>query len=738
PETTARSLPPTPLDPRASPACPTADPPTAGLLDTRGPVGSRRARPPAGFPALKSGGQGPVVRDRPPVSVRGVGRLIARGAAPTGRDWCPVSATAARDFLGKQSFGSFALSVQRIQSSSAGRSDFYVPAAAMTASETVVGFDVPTPSFAFPSYFDAAASADHHSGQQGADVHRLGLADGGYLPPRASQAVGLIAPGSSCGLADGLLQQLKNVPHFANPPGGQVYAPIAPSDPYAAGFVDLDHSEFQSYGPLQGSASAADGGDARGTWEVPVQTITPYPNVSGFRIPHPLPWEAAADGCFGGDAVSAAADALHQTLVGGEGLNAIASEPNSPKGLLGGNSPLNACLVYVQRGRFVADGRDVIPGKPAAKSFEADFPPRPTDFGAVDDIGPLDKDPSYQGLLWTGVGSEDGELFEFPSHLLHRSRSPASAASSGSALVSAQGLADAESVSERPRASLQTTTVADFELTPSFRFLRFGLFRNGSRKSFRLFDRSAGRRRLEAAYPRQRDPAASGMLPNKNQIIPPANSGTQKPSNPATFPDGSTSEGYSAAPEPGAAAAAAAAGPPLIPSTTRWTAAEDAQLAEAVKLYGTDDWLAVSAAVAGRTPLECSARWTASACPFRVKRGRWSKQEDALLREAVAAWVKSVLRGGPGAAPSPSSSSSSSRNAAADPGGSALLDLDDQDFLLNLVDACGGAKAVPWREVALSVERRSPNQCQTRWIESVDPRVVKTPWSRDEDGVLVD
>ncbi|ORZ15268.1 Homeodomain-like protein [Absidia repens] len=66
----------------------------------------------------------------------------------------------------------------------------------------------------------------------------------------------------------------------------------------------------------------------------------------------------------------------------------------------------------------------------------------------------------------------------------------------------------------------------------------------------------------------------------------------------------------------------------------RWSQKEDVLLVEAVKKYGPHKWSLISQHVPNRTPAQCSTRWH-GALNSKVHKGRWSTDEDAILLEAV-------------------------------------------------------------------------------------------------------
>lgn len=54
----------------------------------------------------------------------------------------------------------------------------------------------------------------------------------------------------------------------------------------------------------------------------------------------------------------------------------------------------------------------------------------------------------------------------------------------------------------------------------------------------------------------------------------------------------------------------------------------------AVTLFGAKNWHKIAQFVPGRTQPQCRERWVNSLDP-KVNRGKWTKEEDAKLREAI-------------------------------------------------------------------------------------------------------
>lgn len=65
-----------------------------------------------------------------------------------------------------------------------------------------------------------------------------------------------------------------------------------------------------------------------------------------------------------------------------------------------------------------------------------------------------------------------------------------------------------------------------------------------------------------------------------------------------------------------------------------WTNEEDAKLRQAVNVFG-NSWAEVAEVIAGRTNEQCRDRWSDKISPT-LSRGKWSDDEDKLLLEAVS------------------------------------------------------------------------------------------------------
>jgi hypothetical protein len=114
----------------------------------------------------------------------------------------------------------------------------------------------------------------------------------------------------------------------------------------------------------------------------------------------------------------------------------------------------------------------------------------------------------------------------------------------------------------------------------------------------------------------------------------------------------------------------------------KWSKEEDVLLKEAVSFYGEKQWRLISKHVPGRTPTQCLHRWSKILKPGLVK-GPWGPDEDELLRT----WVATE----------------------------------------------GPSK---WSACAANIQGRSGKQCRERWFNILDPEVKKGEWRPEEDSLI--
>jgi hypothetical protein len=74
------------------------------------------------------------------------------------------------------------------------------------------------------------------------------------------------------------------------------------------------------------------------------------------------------------------------------------------------------------------------------------------------------------------------------------------------------------------------------------------------------------------------------------------------------------------------------------PVYTKWTEEEDERLRAAIRIYGPHKWSLIAAHVPNRTPMQCSTRWLGALNPT-IHKGRWTPEEDTALKESVGEYA---------------------------------------------------------------------------------------------------
>eukprot|EP00049_Salpingoeca_infusionum_P004416 m.79014 g.79014 ORF g.79014 m.79014 type:complete len:655 (-) comp12553_c0_seq1:158-2122(-) len=121
-----------------------------------------------------------------------------------------------------------------------------------------------------------------------------------------------------------------------------------------------------------------------------------------------------------------------------------------------------------------------------------------------------------------------------------------------------------------------------------------------------------------------------------------------------------------------------------VSCTRRWTKDEDALLRSAVGAYQGKNWKAIAELFEGRTDVQCLHRWQKVLNPDLVK-GPWTKEEDELV-------VKLVKKYGP----------------------------------------------KRWSLIAGHLKGRIGKQCRERWHNHLHPDIKKSPWSPEEDRIIIE
>eukprot|EP00357_Protocruzia_adherens_P031818 CAMPEP_0115004196 /NCGR_PEP_ID=MMETSP0216-20121206/19055_1 /TAXON_ID=223996 /ORGANISM="Protocruzia adherens, Strain Boccale" /LENGTH=584 /DNA_ID=CAMNT_0002370131 /DNA_START=68 /DNA_END=1822 /DNA_ORIENTATION=- len=114
----------------------------------------------------------------------------------------------------------------------------------------------------------------------------------------------------------------------------------------------------------------------------------------------------------------------------------------------------------------------------------------------------------------------------------------------------------------------------------------------------------------------------------------------------------------------------------------KWSPQEDAILREVVPYYGAKHWKKIAEHVEGRNAIQCLHRWTKILQPGLVK-GPWTVEEDKKLIE----WVK---REGPH----------------------------------------------KWSQCSQYIPGRNGKQCRDRWYNNLNPEIKKGGWNQEEDNLI--
>jgi hypothetical protein len=164
-----------------------------------------------------------------------------------------------------------------------------------------------------------------------------------------------------------------------------------------------------------------------------------------------------------------------------------------------------------------------------------------------------------------------------------------------------------------------------------------------------------------------------------------------------------------------------------------WTTADDDLLRQFVSQHGIGRWSEAVLQLPGHTHAQALHRWDKVLKPGRRK-GTWLKEEDDALRFAVAAYAHVNRRGG-GRRTSTDGTSTAAPENGNDEGHTAFAGLG----ALSVAIKAGDEVVLPWSKIAAHVATRSDVQCRERWINVLDPALVKavdTIWHKKEEDAL--
>ncbi|GAB1605008.1 myb-related protein A-like isoform X2 [Argonauta hians] len=114
----------------------------------------------------------------------------------------------------------------------------------------------------------------------------------------------------------------------------------------------------------------------------------------------------------------------------------------------------------------------------------------------------------------------------------------------------------------------------------------------------------------------------------------------------------------------------------------RWTKEEDNLLREVVGQHGLNDWKLIAGYLPDRTCVQCQHRWLKVLNPDLVK-GPWTKEED--------------------------------------------------EKVLQLVNVYGPKR---WTHISKQLKGRTGKQCRERWHNHLNPAIKKTAWTEEEDSII--
>ena len=117
--------------------------------------------------------------------------------------------------------------------------------------------------------------------------------------------------------------------------------------------------------------------------------------------------------------------------------------------------------------------------------------------------------------------------------------------------------------------------------------------------------------------------------------------------------------------------------------TRAWSADNDALLVSLIPASGQISWDAIARHFPGKTAQQVADRWTKVLNPTIVK-GSWTPEED----QAIMEWVRQH-----------------------------------------------GTKN--WSALAETMNGRLGKQCRERWVNMLDPQLVKKPWGQNEDQIII-
>ncbi|KAJ6244902.1 myb-like DNA-binding domain containing protein [Anaeramoeba flamelloides] len=113
-----------------------------------------------------------------------------------------------------------------------------------------------------------------------------------------------------------------------------------------------------------------------------------------------------------------------------------------------------------------------------------------------------------------------------------------------------------------------------------------------------------------------------------------------------------------------------------------WSEKEDLKLVKIVKQYKQKNWSCVASYFETKNSTQCLHRWQKVLNP-KVKKGRWNKKEDKKLKKYYKQF------------------------------------------------------GTDWSTIAKKIRHRTSKQCRERYKNVLDPKIQKTPWTEEEDEIII-
>ncbi|CDS09475.1 hypothetical protein LRAMOSA10835 [Lichtheimia ramosa] len=172
-----------------------------------------------------------------------------------------------------------------------------------------------------------------------------------------------------------------------------------------------------------------------------------------------------------------------------------------------------------------------------------------------------------------------------------------------------------------------------------------------------------------------------------------------------------------------------------------WTQQENEKLMQLVDKHG-HDWVRIARDFPGRSTAGCSQHWhrLQEKCP--EKKGRFSKEESALLEEGVSMfgsdWVAIANTYLPQRSPRQCSQHWHALTHTRTGPWSSEEDAALQFAVEQCLDQDDDSDRTLWKHIARLVPGRSVTQCRKRWFNILKPGIKKGRWTTEEQMQLVD